>query len=101
LRADTEGNTSVALINKKFNMGLVLHFNRRQLSHFTQWKQMGEGEYVMGLEPCNCFVDGRTAPRNRNVIDSLEPGEMRRFDITLEILDGTDEILNTKNKNEK
>jgi len=39
---------------------------------------------VMGLEPCNCFVDGRTAPRNENVIDRLEPGETRCFDITIE-----------------
>jgi hypothetical protein len=93
LKADKEGNTSVALVNKKLNLGLALHFNRNQLSHFTQWKQMGEGEYVMGLEPCNCFVDGRTAPRNENVIDFLEPGEARRFDIVLEILEETGEIL--------
>ncbi|MDR0394797.1 MAG: aldose 1-epimerase family protein [Tannerella sp.] len=92
LKAGEEGNTSVALINRKWNIGLALHFNKNRLRYFTQWKQMGEGEYVMGLEPCNCFVDGRTAPRNRSVIDHLEPGETRRFDILLEILDGTDEI---------
>ena len=92
LRTDNKGNTSVALINETLNLGIALHFNSNQLFRFTQWKQMGEGEYVMGLEPCNCFVDGRTAPRNRSVIDSLEPGETRDFDIVLEILDGTDEI---------
>ncbi|MDR0758289.1 MAG: aldose 1-epimerase family protein [Tannerella sp.] len=89
LKADKDGNTSVALINKKLNLGLALHFNKSQLFNFTQWKQMGEGEYVMGLEPCNCFVDGRTAPCNRNVINRLEPGEIRRFDIILEILEET------------
>jgi hypothetical protein len=92
LEADNDGNTSVALINKELGLGLALHFNRRQLFHFTQWKQMGEGEYVMGLEPCNCFVDGRTAARNRNVIRYLEPGETCNFDISVEILDGMDEI---------
>ncbi|MDR2763461.1 MAG: aldose 1-epimerase family protein [Tannerella sp.] len=98
LKADNKGNTSVALINKTLNMGLALHFNRNQLSYFTQWKQMGEGEYVMGMEPCNCFVDGRTAPRNKNVIDCLEPGETRNFDIVIELLDGIDEIRHFENQ---
>jgi hypothetical protein len=85
LKADNDGNTSAALINEALNMGLAIHFNKKQLFNFTQWKQMGEGEYVMGLEPCNCFVDGRTAPRNEHVIDRLEPGDARHFDITIEI----------------
>jgi hypothetical protein len=92
LKAGNDGNTSVALINKKLNIGLALLFNKRQMPHFTQWKQMGEGEYVMGLEPCNCFVDGRTAPCNKDVIRYLEPGETCNVDISVEILDGTDEI---------
>ncbi|MDR1408371.1 MAG: aldose 1-epimerase family protein [Tannerella sp.] len=92
LGADNDGNTSVALINNKLRLGLALHFNTAQLPCFAQWKQMGEGEYVMGLEPCNCFVDGRMAPRNSNIAQYLEPGEKRRFDVSIEILDGTDEI---------
>lgn len=92
LKTDSEGNTSAALINEPLSLGLALHFNTGQLPRFTQWKQMGEGEYVTGLEPCNCFVDGRTAPRNRDVIEYLEPGETRRFDLAIEILDGADEI---------
>jgi hypothetical protein len=91
LKDGDDGNTSVALINEELNMGLALHFNKKQLFNFTQWKQMGEGEYVMGLEPCNCFTDGRTAPCNRNIIDWLEPGETRNFDIVIEILDGAEE----------
>ncbi|MDR3260814.1 MAG: aldose 1-epimerase family protein [Tannerella sp.] len=85
LKTDSDGNTSVALINEELDMGLAIHFNKKQLFNFTQWKQMGEGEYVMGLEPCNCFVDGRTAPRNENVTDFLEPGETRRFDTVIEL----------------
>jgi hypothetical protein len=99
LKTDNDGNTSVALINEALNMRLAIHFNKKQLFNFTQWKQMGEGEYVMGLEPCNCFVDGRTAPRNENVIDRLEPGETRCFDITIEILDYN--IIHNNKNNEK
>jgi hypothetical protein len=53
---------------------------------------MGEGEYVMGLEPCNCYVGGRNEPRNEGVLDYLEPGETRNFDITVELLKGESEI---------
>jgi hypothetical protein len=53
---------------------------------------MGEGEYVMGLEPCNCYVGGRTDPRNAGTLDILKPGESRDFDVTIDILCGEEEI---------
>lgn len=92
LKADPEGNTSVALINKELGLGVAIHFSKKQLFNFTQWKQMGEGEYVMGMEPCNCFVGGRVDPRNSEILEYLEPGEIRNFDLTIELLTGMDEI---------
>jgi hypothetical protein len=80
------------LINKKHKLGVALHFNKNQLFNFTQWKQMGEGEYVMGMEPCNCYVGGRVDPRNNETLEYLEPGEIKRFDLTIELLNGTKEI---------
>ena len=53
---------------------------------------MGEGDYVMGMEPCNCYVGGRIDPRNANVVEYLEPGAVKNFDLTIEILNGLDEI---------
>lgn len=92
LNSDTQGNTSVALINKKIELGVSLRFNKNQLFNFTQWKQMGEGEYVLGLEPCNCYVDGRADARNRDKLEYLEPGEERKIDIVIEIREGLDEL---------
>ena len=101
LKADSGGDTSVALINERLKIGVAIHFNKNQLFNFTQWKQMGEGEYVMGLEPCNCYVGGRTDPLNKNILEYLEPGETRNFDLTIEFLNGNDEInaLTTKINN--
>ena len=98
LRSDQNRDTCVALVNKKLKIGVAIHFNNDQLFNFTQWKQMGEGEYVMGLEPCNCYVGGRTDPRNNNKMEYLEPGETRNFDLTIEFLDGIDEIDATVSK---
>ena len=92
LKSNQNGDTCVALINKKVEIGIALHFNKNQLFNFTQWKQMGEGDYVMGMEPCNCYVGGRADPRNSDVLEYLEPGEIRNFDLTIEILNGIDEI---------
>ena len=92
LRSDQNGNTSVALTNKKFQIGVTLHFNKNQLFNFTQWKQMGEGEYVMGMEPCNCYVGGRVDPRNDGILEYLEPGEIKNFNITIELLNGMEEV---------
>lgn len=92
LKGNQNGDTSVALINKKLELGIAIHFNKNQLFNFTQWKQMGEGDYVMGLEPCNCYVGGRTDPRNNGILEYLEPGEVRKFDLTIEVLNGMEEI---------
>ena len=98
LKSDQNGETSVALINKKLETGVAIHFNKNQLSNFTQWKQMGEGEYVLGMEPCNCIVGGRVDQRSRGDLEYLEPGEIRNFNLTIEMLNGIDEIENMTKK---
>jgi hypothetical protein len=92
LNADQNGETCVALVNKKLGLAAAIHFNKNQLFNFTQWKQMGEGDYVMGMEPCNCYVGGRTDPRNAPIQEYLEPGEIRNFDITIELVNGNEAI---------
>lgn len=92
LKSDRNGDTCVALINKNLGLGVALHFNKNQLFNFTQWKQMGESEYVLGMEPCNCYVGGRVDPRNNGILEYLEPGEIRNFDILVELVHGLDEI---------
>ena len=94
LKSDLQGNTAVALINRKLETGVAIHFNRKQLFNFTQWKQMGEGEYVMGMEPCNCYVGGRSDAKQKNTMEYLQPGEIRNFDLTIELLNGTGMIDN-------
>lgn len=98
LKTDQKGDTCVALINKKLEIGVAIHFNKKQFFNFTQWKQMGEGEYVLGMEPCNCYVGGRLDPMNIKMMEYLEPGEIRNFDLTIELLNGVDEIDTQINK---
>lgn len=98
LKTDTNGNTFTALINENLELGLAIKFNKNQLFNLTQWKQMGEGEYVLGIEPCNCYGSGRADLKKRGVIEYIEPGEVRKFQIEVEILDGLAELNSIKDK---
>ncbi len=92
LKTDSTGNTFAALINEKIEIGIVFSFNKNELFNLTEWKQMGESEYVLGIEPCNCNVSGRADARSKSVLEYIEPGEVRKFNIEIEILDGMSEI---------
>jgi len=92
LKTDVDGNTCVALVNRRLELGIAFHFNKKQLFNLTQWKQMGECEYVLGIEPCNCYVGGRLDPRNKDILEYLNPGESKDFNIELEMITGTDHI---------
>ena len=92
LKTDADGNTCVAIINHRLALGIAFHFSKKQFLNFAQWKQMGEGEYVLGIEPCNCYVGGRLDPRNKDIMEYLEPGESKNFDVEIEFITGSNQI---------
>lgn len=92
LKTDRDGNTCAALVNEELELGVAIRFSKKQLFNLTQWKMMGEGEYALGIEPGNCYVEGRVDARNKGILEYLKPGEVRNFKIDVEILDGGAEI---------
>jgi hypothetical protein len=65
-----------------------LSYDAAALPYLVQWKMMGEGLYVLGIEPTNCGVlAGRAAARERGELPILEPGESRRYGLEMEIED--------------
>lgn len=71
------GATKVSLFNPDINCKMTMSFNADELNYFTQWKMLGKGEYVMGLEPGNCHPDGRDVMRKQNALDYLKPYESK------------------------
>lgn len=98
LKATKNGNTCIALMNEELGLGVAIRFNKNQLFNLVEWKQMGEGEYVVGIEPCNCLVGGREDAKNKGVLEYLDPGEVREFEIEVEILDGAADISRIKHE---
>lgn len=81
-----QGDTQVSIYNPKINKGLKICYNADNLKYFTQWKMMGEYDYVMGLEPGNCTPDGRSAVREKGILEFLNPGEEKIFNLKFEII---------------
>jgi hypothetical protein len=73
-RTDDSGYASAALVNRALEFGAFVRFRTAELPHLVQWKMMGQGIYVVGLEPGNCWVQGRAHDRASGVLQFLEPG---------------------------
>jgi len=64
---------------------IQLTWRVENLPRLVQWKMPGEGVYVLGIEPANCHVEGRVAERKRGKLQTLQPGEVRHFDLALNV----------------
>ena len=87
-----DAECGVALVNDALELGCYVKFSKNQLPEFTEWKQLGEAEYVVGLEPGNCRPSGMAAQERRGGLEILPPGGVKRVELELGILDGPDEI---------
>ena len=91
-----DGYVTVLLANRGFDggrgLGISLRYRQAELPRFTQWKMVGAGTYVTGLEPGNCLVEGRDKDRARGILQFLEPGEQREYLLEIGVLDGVSAI---------
>ena len=91
-----DGNTvRVALVNENLEggkFGASLVYSKSELPFFTEWKMMGEGTYVVGLEPANCHVEGRANERQLGTLTELQPGETREYHIEIGVLENAEAV---------
>ena len=80
-----DGTVTVALVNDSFakgnGFGVYVKYNKNQLPRFVEWKQMGEQDYVIGFEPCNCGVEGRQIDEELGLLHTIKAGESKTFDL--------------------
>ncbi len=91
-----EGWATVALVNRQFNhgqgLGLCLRYRPDELPYFWQWRMLGEGVYVMGLEPANCSIMGRAEQRRQGRLPMLEAGQARTHHLEISVLTSIKDI---------
>lgn len=91
-----ENICSAVLFNEKLGnngIGVKIRFNKDELPYLNQWKMMGEGEYVLGLEPSNCMTLGRKHAKENGMLRYINPGEIKHFNIEVEIIEDRNSIL--------
>ncbi|WP_319231972.1 aldose 1-epimerase family protein [Draconibacterium orientale] len=75
MKGNQDGYTKASLLNKELGIRLNISFNVNQLPFLAEWKMMGCGEYVLGLEPANVFVKSRKQLREEGSLPVLNPQE--------------------------
>jgi len=69
---------TVRVENSLLNMTAELSWTKDTLPVLAQWKSMASGDYVLGLEPTNTYIMGRSAERENGTLKSIGAfGEVR------------------------
>jgi len=91
-----DGSVTAAIVNDGFDkgcgFGTYVRYNINELPRFVEWKQMGEQEYVCGLEPCTCGIEGRAADEKNGLQNFLKPGESREFNLEFGAITHADQV---------
>ncbi|MCI0636546.1 MAG: aldose 1-epimerase family protein [Actinobacteria bacterium] len=90
--AEPDGKVPVAVVNPRLCLGAYEVYRHDQLPFHFVWRMLGEGTYVVGIEPCTNRTAGRLDARARGELIELAPGERRVYDLELGALDGSEAI---------
>ncbi len=94
LTVDSGGRASATVRNPRFPLpgggacalSVRLTWATDTLPRLVEWKMPGAGVHVLGIEPANCYVEGRAAERQRGTLRTLQPGEALIYAIDLEVI---------------
>ncbi len=65
---------TATLRNRALDIGMTMTWSDT-LPILAQWRSMAAGDYVLGLEPTNCYIMGRRQERENGTLPVLQPGE--------------------------
>jgi hypothetical protein len=89
-----DGKATALVENPRFPMPggatcsltLAVTWATSTLPRLVEWKMPGTEVYVLGVEPGNCYPDGRVAERERGTLVMLEPGHAVAYDVELALI---------------
>ncbi len=94
MAAAEDGFVTAGLVNSAIGegFGLAVRYDPSTLPVFNEWKMMGEGTYVVGMEPGTNDVRGRSFARADGTLIELAPGESRSYHVELHAITSEDDI---------
>ena len=92
---EKNGLAHAGIFNKEIGKGTVFSYKKAELPYLTEWKMMGETDYVLGIEPGNCTPNGRKYHRENGTLVTLAPGETKTTGVTFDFLTDFEEFENS------
>jgi hypothetical protein len=94
--AGADGYVHAAILNPDVGggrpVGLEVAYDPSGLPHLHQWTSLEEGVYVVGLEPTNAPLGGRSQAKDAGTLVMLTPGEVVHHRLSISLLWGADEV---------
>ena len=72
------------LENPELGIQMKISWSLDTLPILSQWRSMAAGDYVLGLEPTNCYIMGRHAERENGTLPVLKAFESEMHRVTVE-----------------
>ena len=76
------------LDNPELGVSMSLSWSGDTLPILSQWRSMASGDYVLGLEPTNCYIMGRHDERENGTLPVLKAFESVKHAISIEFEEG-------------
>lgn len=92
IRSDASGQCHCAIYHPQEKLGLAICFSADALPYLVEWRCMASGDYVVGLQPSNCFAAGRQMELDQGTLRMLAPFEQVHSSLTISVLDGDDDF---------
>jgi hypothetical protein len=92
MAADDQGWVSAAVLNRPLGLGVYQRYRKDALPHHVTWRQLGQGTYVVAMEPSTNRDAGRFDARARGELLHLSAGEHRDYELQVGVLAGADAI---------
>jgi hypothetical protein len=84
LPAGKDTFASMSIVNEKIKMKATIAYDTRTLPRLAQWKAFDTGAYVIGLEPTNTWLKGRTEEIADGTAQKINAGETLSFRVRIQ-----------------
>lgn len=97
--ANEDGEVVVSVLNDELKLGIQIRYTSKYLPRFMEWKSTASGDYVLGLEPSNSSVYGRSYHEEQGDLHMLEPFAKETNVLTFTVLEGEEELKAAREEN--
>ena len=80
---------TATLQNPELGIQMTMAWSGDTLPILSQWRSMASGDYVLGLEPTNCYIMGRHEERKNGTIPVLKAFETITNTVKIEFMEVT------------